>query len=187
MPYSKLASNIVFYPRHNARALIGSDCGAAFMEECPPGCEACVITFRHVPQSLLYNAESDIAGQGLFTDIPIAKGMMIMPFIGRKWKPKSSTESNGYALQVDSRTWISPNGIHRFVNHSCEPNAGFIKWTNHKKSPMVSIVALKNIARGAEICANYGEHHDLSTGCKTCRCNAPSCVTKNKKRKRKPS
>jgi SET domain-containing protein len=151
------------------------------MEECLSGCETCRTTFTHLSHTL-YQAESEIDGMGLFATITIAKDRMIIPFKGHKWKPNAATVSDGYALQLDSQTWITPIGIPRYVNHSCEPNAAFMKWTSRTQSPMVSIVALKEIAEGVEICVNYGAHHDLSTGRQACHCNAPSCVTHKGKR-----
>ncbi len=141
------------------------------------GCETCRTTFKHLSQNELYQAESEIDGKGLFTSIAIAKDRMILPFTGHKCKPNAATASDGYALQLDSQTWITPKGIPRFVNHSCEPNAAFMKWKSRTKSLMVSIVALKDIAKGAEVCVSYGAHHDLSTGRQACHCKAPSCVT----------
>jgi len=161
---------------------MGSDCGADFMEKCSSPCNTCLTTFRHLPLSQLYHAASDIAGQGLFTKVPITKGMMIIRFQGRKSCPQA--QSDGYALQLDSLTWIIPKGNHRFVNHSCEPNAAFTKWMDHKKLLIVSIVALKDIVAGGEVCVNYGVQHDLSTGRQTCHCNALGCVIRKKKQRR---
>lgn len=161
---------------------MGSDCSADVMEECSSGCNTCLETFRHLPLSALYHSVSAIAGRGLFTNVPIAKGMMITRFKGRKSRP--AAEGNGLALQLDSKTWIIPSGRHKYVNHSCKPNAAFMKWTDFKKSLVVSIVALEDIVSGGEISVNYGAHHNLSTGLETCHCNATSCVTRKNKRKR---
>ena len=149
------------------------------MEECQRGCASCEKTFRHVPANQLRKSVSAIHGEGLFTNAPIAEGTMIKRFNGRKLK-QTATKSDGYTLQLDSQTWIDLIGNHRYVNHSCEPNAKFVKWTRRKKLSVVSIVALENISEGDEITVNYGDHHDLRTGQRLCRCNAPSCVTKIK-------
>jgi SET domain-containing protein len=138
------------------------------MEECPPGCDTCCQVFKHLPRHVLYDATSEIDGKGLFTAVPVAKGAMIVPFTGTKSIPNYGTASNGYTLEIHSKAWISPKGRHRYVNHNCQPNAEFVKWTNHRGFLMVSIVALKEIPKGAEICVNYGTHHDLSTGRLAC-------------------
>ena len=148
------------------------------MEQCPPGCPDCSSTFRHLSRGQLHEAESDIAGMGLSAKVTISGGQMIIPFKGCRSQPKTATNCDGYALQLDSRTWITPKGIPRYVNHSCEPNAAFMKWTNHRKQLMISIVALKEIPKGVEISVSYGEHHDPSTGRQKCNCRATSCVTK---------
>lgn len=146
-------------------------------------CNTCLKTFRHLPLNKLYHSTSDIAGQGLFANVQIAKGTMIIRFQGRKTRPEA--ECDGFALQLDSQTWIIPSGNHRYVNHSCEPNAALMKWTDHKRSLVVSIVALKDIVKDGEICVHYGAHHDLPTGRQPCHCNAPGCVARNKKRNTK--
>lgn len=56
----------------------------------------------------------------------------------------------------------------RFTNHSCQPNAVL-----RIRQGRVEIYAMRDIAPGEEICANYGEsHHE---GRLTCRCGAPGC------------
>jgi uncharacterized protein len=153
------------------------------MEECPPGCVTCDSAFKHLSRGSLYQAKSEIAGQGLFACVPIAKGAMIIRFTGIERKLKPLTANDGYTLQLDSKTWITPRGIHRYVNHSCEPNAAFVKWTDRKQACMVSIVALKEIPKGAEILVHYGAHHDLAKGRQPCYCNAPHCVGRKEKQK----
>ncbi len=57
----------------------------------------------------------------------------------------------------------------RYTNHSCQPNA-----TLRIRQGRVELYAMRNIAAGEEICANYGEsHHE---GRLTCRCGAPGCI-----------
>jgi SET domain-containing protein len=56
----------------------------------------------------------------------------------------------------------------RFTNHSCQPNAVL-----RIRQGRVEIYAMRDIAPGEEICANYGEsHHE---GRLTCRCGASGC------------
>ena len=57
----------------------------------------------------------------------------------------------------------------RYTNHSCQPNA-----TLRIRQGRVELYAMRDIAAGEEICANYGEsHHE---GRLTCRCGAPGCI-----------
>jgi len=56
----------------------------------------------------------------------------------------------------------------RFINHSCEPNT-YIRCTRDR----AEFYALRNIAPGTEITADYGEtQHD---GKLRCRCGAKRC------------
>ncbi len=57
----------------------------------------------------------------------------------------------------------------RCTNHSCAPNAVL-----RIRQGRVEIYALRDIAPGEEICADYGEsHHE---GRLRCRCGAPGCA-----------
>ena len=57
----------------------------------------------------------------------------------------------------------------RFVNHSCQPNAVL-----RIRQGRVEFYALRDVACGEELTANYGEsHHE---GRLACRCGAPGCV-----------
>ena len=57
----------------------------------------------------------------------------------------------------------------RYTNHSCQPNA-----TLRIRQGRVELYAMRDIAAGEELCANYGEsHHE---GRLTCRCGAPGCI-----------
>lgn len=68
-------------------------------------------------------------------------------------------------LALDCSDGTSPL---RFMNHSCAPNA-FMRVAHRR----VEIYALRAIASGEEITANYGEtHHE---GRLPCRCGATGC------------
>jgi len=57
----------------------------------------------------------------------------------------------------------------RYTNHSCAPNAVL-----RIRQGRVELYAMRDIAPGEEICANYGEsHHE---GRLRCRCGAPGCA-----------
>lgn len=64
---------------------------------------------------------------------------------------RPAAEGNGFALQLDSKTWIIPSGKDKYVNHGCKPNVAFMKWTDFKKSLALSIVALEDIVPGSKI------------------------------------
>jgi uncharacterized protein len=57
----------------------------------------------------------------------------------------------------------------RFTNHSCQPNAVL-----RIRQGRVEFYAMRDVAAGEELTANYGEtHHE---GKLRCRCGAPACV-----------
>lgn len=56
----------------------------------------------------------------------------------------------------------------RFINHSCAPNT-YIRCTRDR----AEFYALRDIARGTELTADYGETQH--NGRLRCRCGAPNC------------
>ena len=57
----------------------------------------------------------------------------------------------------------------RFTNHSCAPNA-FLRIARGR----VEVYALRDVAAGEELTADYGESHHA--GRLACRCGASGCV-----------
>ena len=72
-------------------------------------------------------------------------------------------------LQIDEDAFLvsTTEGPADWVNHSCEPNAGL--------RGQVTLVAMRTIERGEEICFDYS----MADGCDydefTCHCGVPSC------------
>jgi hypothetical protein len=154
------AYNAIHHPSERASKNAVSVCGAMYWVKCTSPCGTCVTAFRHIDKRDLFSAKSGIHGTGLFTKVPIAKGTMITQFHGRTFQCRDTADH--FVMQLQGM-WISPIGKHRFVNHSCEPNAVFQKWTYGKGKEVVSIVALEDIADGAEVCVSYGKEHHLSS------------------------
>lgn len=57
----------------------------------------------------------------------------------------------------------------RFVNHSCRPNAVL-----RIRQGRIEFYAMRDIASGEELTANYGETHHQ--GRLRCRCGTPGCI-----------
>lgn len=67
---------------------------------------------------------------------------------------------------IDASQSIDPM---RYTNHSCSPNTVL-----RIRQGRVEFYALRAIAAGEELTANYGETHHA--GKLVCRCGAPNCV-----------
>jgi histone-lysine N-methyltransferase SETD1 len=76
-----------------------------------------------------------------------------------------------HVVEVSNKTAIDATKSDcalRHVNHSCAPNAVL-----RIRQGRAEFYAMRDIASGEEICADYGEsHHD---GKLRCRCGAPNC------------
>jgi len=118
---------------------------------------------------------SGIVGKGLFSGTRIAARAKIGEFEGEviglaesRRRAKGRTivaivELDRHALDATE----SPRGF-RFINHSCDPNT-YIRCTADR----AEFYALRAIAKGEELTADYGRsHHD---GKLPCRCGAARC------------
>ena len=118
---------------------------------------------------------SGITGLGLFAGTRIRARSKIGEFEGeviglrearRRAKGRrivAIVELEGHALDATD----TGRGF-RFINHSCAPNT-YIRCTPDR----AEFYALRDIAKGTELTADYGEtQHD---GKLRCRCGAPNC------------
>ena len=114
-------------------------------------------------------------GRGVFAARPFARGDLLVVWGGLAASgaelDELSTEQRLYALQVDDDvhlvTPIDEVDVGDYVNHSCMPNAGL--------SDAVSLVALRPIRRGEEICFDYAMS-DANIHCQfACQCGRPLC------------
>jgi len=93
---------------------------------------------------------------GIFTQDHISKGERLIVYGGTIMTESEvmslNKEQIPYVLQIDDDLWLSsnkPNGYEKsdYLNHSCDPNAGF-------KSP-ITLIALRDIHAGEEIAIDY--------------------------------
>ena len=123
----------------------------------------------------LYVARSRLVGKGLYAGTRIAARAKIGEFEGvviglrearRRAKGRAIVaivELERHAIDATD----SGRGF-RFINHSCEPNT-YIRCTPTR----AEFYALREIARGEELTADYGEsQHD---GTLKCRCGSQRC------------
>jgi uncharacterized protein len=125
---------------------------------------------------LLWVGKSCIAGKGLFTAQPIARGTRIIQYRGEKI-PKAESDKrlaagNVYIFQLNDRYDIDGKVLRnkaRYINHSCDPNC-----TVQLTTQTIWIVALRDITPGEELTYNYGYELD-DTPTHPCTCGAETC------------
>jgi len=119
-------------------------------------------------------------GTGLFAIRNVKKDELLVGWAGKVVHAtdilRMDESERTYILQIDEELfqvpfWKGYNEPADFVNHSCEPNAGF------GNSP-ISLVAMRNIKRGEEILFDYAMCESID-GLKgnefECTCGATAC------------
>jgi len=118
---------------------------------------------------LVFIDQCDV-GLGVFASRNIKKGEAIFIFSGRIVHTKEAQlpEIAPYAIQIDVDTYIDPEqNIGRFINHSCEPNAGLIK--NNL------VVAIQDIPINTEVCFDYSTAMLERFWTLKCSCGSKQC------------
>jgi hypothetical protein len=122
-------------------------------------------------------ADSRIDGQGAFAAEPIPARRKIGEIRGesisvREARRRAKGQLRIMIVEVSERRAIDASASSdplRYTNHSCVPNASL-----RIRQGRVELYAMRDIAGGEEICANYGEsHHE---GRLRCRCGTPGCA-----------
>ena len=107
-------------------------------------------------------------GRGVFASVAIAAGEEVLHFTGPLLH-QSQVDFSDYHLQVSDEHYIGPSrAADDYVNHCCEPNAGF-------RDGLV-LVALRDIASGEEITWDYSTAIDEADFAGfPCQCRAANC------------
>lgn len=130
--------------------------------------------WRGIYDSLVVG-RSAIVGKGLFSGTRIPARAKIGEFEGeviglRESRRRAKGRAIVAIVELDKHALdatASPRGF-RFINHSCDPNT-YIRCTADR----AEFYALRAIAKGEELTADYGRsHHD---GKLPCRCGAAGC------------
>jgi hypothetical protein len=114
-----------------------------------------------------YISESPL-GFGVFAKEPILPGETIFYLNGRLIDfAASKLEMGEYSVQIGLDTYVDPISPGRFLNHSCNPNSGFVN--------DITLIAIAPIEVGDEIRFDYSttmleRHWELQ-----CRCEAANC------------
>lgn len=115
-------------------------------------------------------------GLGLFAARAFSRRDVIIRITGRVvhyqllWDRGGTFMNN--CIRFGPETYLDPGeGVGRYVNHSCEPNAGIVKRANQ-----LFLIAANDIRRGDELTFDYSTtigDDDIWT--MRCRCGTPSC------------
>lgn len=109
-------------------------------------------------------------GKGLFAKRHINKGEEILRFTGDiiDFNQALAREINqADALQIGNNLYINLEDPGRFVNHSCNPNAGI-------RNDVV-LVALQDIGKGEQVYYDYSATMDEDNWVMQCRCGSANC------------
>jgi hypothetical protein len=108
-------------------------------------------------------------GRGVFASRSIAAGDLIVVLEGVQ-VPTDELNDDWWAMQIGADLWLSSPGesLDDCINHSCEPNAGFVTG-----EPV--LYALRDIAAGEEIAWDYSTSMAERGWTLECRCETPGC------------
>jgi hypothetical protein len=122
-----------------------------------------------MPNPKLEVRQTEKMGRGVFAVEPIAKGSRILEFQGRVLKSADLTDDL-LAMQVGPDDWLCSDGssLDDCVNHSCEPNGGFLQGD-------LVLYALRDIDAGEEIGWDYSTSIGELGWTLDCRCGFASC------------
>jgi uncharacterized protein len=130
--------------------------------------------------------KSKIQGTGVFALKNIAKGEVVTVFGGfvvhlnelnkiRDTNPRTHETIVSIGYQIDDKLVYAPTSHGQFsdveyLNHSCEPNCGFIS--------KIDLIAICDIRKGEELTMDYGLCISNKLFEMTCNCNKESCRKK---------
>ena len=112
-------------------------------------------------------------GRGVFAREPIARGELLVVFAGSVLEgeelPGLPPGQRRLVLQVDENHYLlsEVEGWADWVNHCCEPNAGL--------RGQVTLVAMRDIEAGEEICYEYAMSDGSAYDDFECRCERAAC------------
>ncbi|MBI3554013.1 MAG: SET domain-containing protein-lysine N-methyltransferase [Elusimicrobia bacterium] len=108
-------------------------------------------------------------GRGTFAGRPFLPGDAILNFTGKILTSEQAKDPRfeHYCLQIgiDRQLYVDPPA--RYVNHSCDPNAGL--------KDAVTLAAIRAIAAGEQICFDYSTSMLEDGWTLACACQSPLC------------
>ncbi|MCH7568772.1 MAG: SET domain-containing protein-lysine N-methyltransferase [Nanoarchaeota archaeon] len=118
----------------------------------------------------VYIKETKNKGKSVFANKPFKKGEFIFLIVG-----PIVSKGTIYTIPITKGLWIDPvpvNNLGKYINHSCEPNAGI------KQRTMV--VAFNNIRKDEEIIIDYAMivykyGNEVTKKRLICKCGSKNC------------
>ena len=112
---------------------------------------------------------SSANGQGVYAERPYAAGETILVFTGEEMTTAEADRRavRRHCLDVGPGRQLYVDPPARFLNHSCDPNAGL--------RDAVTLVAARDIGEGEEIVFDYSTSVPDASWTLACRCGAASC------------
>lgn len=114
---------------------------------------------------------SSIDGYGVVATRPFTAGELIADVDGVAWRDGDGVDDR-YSLWIDEGVYFDMVDQTRWINHSCEPNAGLETGTSDEGAVWAKIIALRSIAPGEEINYDYAFPAHLA---EPCRCGTATC------------
>lgn len=116
----------------------------------------------------IFISESSL-GKGVFAKVPIAPREAIFYLTGKliRFAEAAAATEGEYTIQIGVDHYVDPSSPARYLNHSCDPNAGF--------TDEIRLVAVRPIRAGEEIRFDYSttmleRYWELDCACDSIRC-----------------
>jgi SET domain-containing protein len=119
----------------------------------------------------IHVVRSPIHGYGVFAAKAFAEGEEIAKIDGVSWRAGDDVDDR-YSLWIQEGLFFDMVDQTRFINHSCDPNAGVESGLSDDGQVWATVIAMKPIAIGEEISYDYAFPPSLA---EPCRCGAAIC------------
>jgi len=114
---------------------------------------------------------SPIDGYGVIATRAYEEGDAIAEVDGVPWRDGDGVDDR-YSLWIEEGFYFDMVDQTRFINHSCDPNATLDTGITDAGEVWATVIALRSIAPGDEICYDYAFPAHLA---EPCRCGTANC------------
>lgn len=114
---------------------------------------------------------SSIDGYGVIATRPFAAGELLADVDGVAWRDGDGVDDR-YSLWIEDGLYFDMVDQTRWINHSCDPNAGLETGVTADGEVWAKIVALRPIVVGEELNYDYAFPAHLA---EPCRCGSSRC------------